>query len=491
MKMFRFSPFFFILILWFTSAASADDDPKVGMHSVIITEAVRLGQPERAQWEVVDDLRVTALYVTLQETSVCLLSYDLCEITRDEVLLLKRAVAEELKIERDCIHIFCTHNHSSSGVGGHDMDYLTARSRQVAALARESAVESPEIDFLRVDTGSKYNINRRTRHGDLGTWCLMQSRDCTDDGDRVDGTEWVRQKMIRYGATPEDVAAIKGPFVADRKNDPFLDLVLFRKADGRYAGGFVRFTAHPVVCSAGYWRRNIGRDYPGVLCDCLSREFDCPILFLQGPCGDHRSRHQDVGLEERDRVAKGLANELIKQRGEAKKFRFQRLKNTVMTVPCAVRPDFPASIQDGQKEVARLRQRLDSLKQDQDSLKKRKEITERMAFYGNAMQVLKGLSYLLPGEAARKSADFEISDVEFGDIHLLNFPGELFSTVCSGLYTTAEGPVVVTSFADGVSGYLLPIDDFKQGGYEWTWALFTPESMTQMRRTALKILRQH
>ena len=491
MKIFQVSSFVFILILWFTPTVSANDEPKVGVRSAIITEAVRLGQPERAQWEVVDDLRVTALYAEWQGECVCLLAYDLCEITRDEVFLLKRTVAEELEIERDGVHIFCTHNHSSSGVGGHDMDYLVTKSRQAAGLARESAVKSPEIDFLRVDTGYEYNINRRTRHGDLGTWCLMQSRDCTDDGNQVDGTEWVRKKMIRYGATGEEVAGIKGPFVADRENDPFLDLVLFRKADSGYACGMVRFTAHPVVCSAGYWRRNIGRDYPGVLCDCLSREFGCPILFLQGPCGDHRSRHRDVGLEERDRIAKGLANELIKQRGAAKKFRFHRLKNTVMTVPCAVRPDFPVSIQNAQKEIARLRQRLDSLKQDRDSLIKRKDITERTAFYGNAMQVLQGLSYLLPGEAARKSADFEISSVEFGDIHLLNFPGELFSTVCSGLHTTAEGPVVVTSFADGVSGYLLPVEDFKQGGYEWTWALFTPESVAQMRRTALKILRQH
>lgn len=90
----------------------------------------------------------------------------------------------------------------------------------------------------------------------------------------------------------------------------------------------------------------------------------------------------------------------------------------------------------------------------------------------------------------KKSADFEISHIEFGDVHVLNFPGELFSTVCSGLETAGGEPVVVTSFADGVSGYLLPAGDFKEGGYEWTWALFTPESMANMRRAALKILTQ-
>jgi hypothetical protein len=483
--------FIFVIFLWFIPIAGAHNNPKVGASSVIVTEAVMPGQPERAQWKVVDDLRVTALYAEINETSICLLSYDLCEITRDEVYLLKRAVAEELEIERDCIHIFCTHNHSSSSVGGHDMDVLQAKSRKAAQMARKSAVKTPDIDFLRVDTGSEFNINRRTRHGALGTWCLMQSRGCTDNGHRVDGTEWVRQKMARYGAAPEEVATIRGPFVADRENDPYLDLVLFRNTDDGYAGGLVRFTAHPVVCSAGYWRRNIGRDYPGVLCDHLSREFGCPILFLQGPCGDHRPRHRDVGLKERDRIAKGLANALIKRLDKATRFPFDGLNNNVRTISCPIRPDFPASIQDARQKIARLRQRLALLKRGQDSLKERKDLTERIAFYRNAEEVLKGLHYLLPGEAEKKSADFEISHVEFGNVHLMNFPGELFSTVCSGLHRTADGPVVVTSFVDGVSGYLLPAKDFKQGGYEWTWALFKPESITAMRQTALRILDIH
>ncbi len=487
----RLSRLVLLFLLWGIPTVAAENHPKVGASSVIITEAVRLGQPERAQWKVVDDLRVTALYAKWHGTSICLLSYDLCEITRDEVYLLKRAVSEELKIEWDCIHVFCTHNHSSSGVGGHDMDYLKAKSRQAVTMARESAVETPEIDFLRVNTGSEYNINRRTRHGALGTWCLMQSRGCTDDGECVDGTEWVRQKMARDGATFEEVAAIKGPFVADRKNDPFLDLVLFNKADKGYAGGLVRFTAHPVVCSAGYWRRNIGRDFPGVLCDRLSREFGCPILFLQGPCGDHRSRHRNVGLEERDRIVGGLADALITQFNTATTFRFDKLNNIVKSVSCTIRPDFPASIHAAQENIAHLEQHLDLLKGGRDSLKKRKNLTEKISFNRHAKEVLEGLLYLLPGEAAKKSANFEISHVEFGNVHLLNFPGELFSTVCSGFHMAANGPVVITSFADGVSGYLMPVADFRQGGYEWTWALFTPESIAMMGKIALKILNEN
>jgi len=156
-----------------------------------------------------------------------------------------------------------------------------------------------------------------------------------------------------------------------------------------------------------------------------------------------------------------------------------------------VRADFPTSVQAAQNDITNLRQRLASLKRGQDSLRERKELTERMAFYRNATDLLTGLPYLLPGEAVKKSAAFEISHVAFGDVHLLNCPGELFSTVCAGLETGAGEPVVATSFADGVSGYLLPAGDFKEGGYAWTWGLFTPEPMADMRRAALRLLRQN
>jgi len=51
------------------------------------------------------------------------------------------------------------------------------------------------------------------------------------------------------------------------------------------------------------------------------------------------------------------------------------------------------------------------------------------------------------------------------------------------------GPTVVLSFADGVAGYLMPQDDLDEGGYESTWTLPAPESVSRLRTTALKLIR--
>jgi len=464
---------------------------RVGAAYEPITEALLLAHPEWREREIVDDLRVTALYAACRGRAVCLLAYDVCEISRLQALRLRDAVGQEIGVDPACVHVYCSHTHSSSCENDHDLDSLERTSIEAAQKAKQAAAPVESVDFLRVDTGRKYNINRRTRHGPLGTWCLMQSRGCTDDGAVVDGTEWVRERLRQFGATAEESGAVQGPFPATRPNDPNLDLVLFPKRDGGYAGGFVRFTAHAVLCSAGYWRPNIGRDYPGVLCDRLAKAFGCPILFLQGPCGDHRTRHHDVGIVERDRIANGLADELLGRREQCARFPFDALTNETALLRCPLVEDFPADRAEAAAPLQRVEERLDALPRGLEHLRERKDLAERAAFYNHARTVLAGRAYLRPEDLARRAADLEVSLLRFGGVSLLNFEGELFSTVTRGLLDPAEEPTVIASFCDGVTGYLMPPDDFPEGGYERTWVLFDPDAVADLRTTALSLMRRH
>lgn len=461
---------------------------KVGTGVEIITMALLLAVPAFNERELVDELRVTALYSEQNGQAVCLLSYDICEISATQAIQLKRAVADELGMNPDAVHIFCTHTHSSSAEHDHDMPTLEAKSKAAARKACDTAAPVKEVQFLRVDTGKKYNINRRTQPGPLGTWCLMQSRGCVDDGKAVEGTGWVRERMKSYGVDEETLASIKGPFLATRPNDPFLDLVLFPRADVGYAGALVRFTGHPVVCSAGYWRPNLGRDYPGVLCDRLNAALGCNVLFLQGPCGDHRARHRDVGIAERNRIADGLAQELITRMDSHQRFPFDTLTNDRVSVPCPLIERFPNSLADlEQRRQAAITKRKE-LARGPEYLKQYKDLSEELGFYANAQQVFEKGTYLRSDEVKNRYGDIEISHVRFGNVHLLNFEGELFSNIVSGMENAAGGPTVVTSFADGVTGYLAPPTDVAEGGYEPTWALFDPQSIAGLRDAAMKLL---
>jgi len=474
---------------------AADDDGRhyahVGAHSEVITGAVLKAKPEWRERVILDALRVTVLYAERAGEAVCLLAYDICEITRREVVPLKKAVGGALGIDPERVHALCSHTHSSSSDDTeHDTATLTAKSIAAAVGAKSRAAAVRDVCFLRVDTGKRFNINRRSAHGELGTWCLMQSRGCTDDGEIVDGTQWVRDKLVSFGATQEEVTKVTGPIDAMRENDPFVELILFPKVHGGYAGGLVRFTAHPVVCSAGYWKPNLGRDYPGPLCDRLSEQFGCPILFLQGPCGDHRTRHRDVGIAERDRIGLGLAESLVAQLDETRTFPFDRLDHASRSVMCPLSKEVPDSAGDANRGAREIRKQLEQLPHGKEWLTRRKELAELNAFYHNAARVLTGSSYLTKEEAENRQAALIVSHIAFGDVHLLSFPGELFSTVAKGLDHAADGPTVVASFADGVTGYLMPRNDLAEGGYESTWALFTPESVSALKTTVLELIRQ-
>lgn len=455
-----------------------------------ITDALYAMRPEwRQERELVEDLLVIALYLEAGGEAVCLLTYDVCELRRKEVPPLKAAVGARLGISPGRVHAYCTHTHASSiDDSEHDMDILCGRSADAAGEAKEAASPVAEIEFLRVDAGNAFNINRRTASSPFGAWCLMQSRGCEDNGTAVDGTQWARSRLLQWGAREQDASSLEGPFLATRGNDPFLDLILFPSSGGGHAAGLVRFNAHAVVCSAGFWKPNLSRDYPGALCERLAGEFGCPFLFIQGPCGDHRPRHRANGLEERDRIANGLADAALAHLGEIRRFPFTRLSHAHEIVNVPLNARLPHAAEDARRLANEALARRDGLPPGPDTLIERKRLSEEMAFHANAETVLRGESYLTVEEGEQRAAPFTVSRVSFGEVHLLNYPGELFSTVVAGLAHPSGDPLVLGSFADGVTGYLMPPGTQEEGGYESTWALFDPAAVANLREVGRALL---
>ena len=82
----------------------------------------------------------------------------------------------------------------------------------------------------------------------------------------------------------------------------------------------------------------------------------------------------------------------------------------------------------------------------------------------------------------------EVGCIGFGAVRLLSFSGELFSSVTAGMSDAADGLTMATSFAEGVTGYLMGGVDFAQGGYEWTCAPFTPHAVHGLRTAAIDLL---
>jgi len=461
---------------------------RIGAASEVITSVITA---TRKEYEKLDDLYVKALYVEHPQDGVlCLLSYDLCEITRMDACALRQTIAATLSCPFDRVHVYCTHMHSpvTSVMDSNMLNILSEFSRNAAIQAQQSASCVEEAQFLRLDTGTQFNINRRTRNGNLGVFCLMQSQGCVDNGTFVDGSGWVRSQMQSYGVPRDYVEKIQGPYPADRPNDPYLDVVLFRRPDGSYAGGISRFTAHPVVCSAGFWKKNVGRDYPGILCDKLSDHFKCQFMFLQGPAGDHRPRHRDVGPAECRRIGLGLAEAVISHWNQALPLPLNALRVYQRHVPCRLRRDLPKNREEAAERQVNLEKELNRLHQSpkkDDYLKQCKMLTEQISYIGCSSSCL---GYLEPDEIQSLQVQLPVSMIKLGPIRILNMPGELFSSLLKDIRPPPAEPTTLVSFADGVVGYLMPEEDFAEGGYEFTNAIVDPASFPALKQTIQTLL---
>jgi hypothetical protein len=453
----------------------------VGIGCESILDAIRPSLPKDKAFEITDIPKVSVLYVECRETRIGIVSFDLLKMPLDLIEGLKRSVAAALDLDAQNIRVCWTHTHSVRIRDGTDHAILVERSVTAARAARAGALAVDRVGFLRTDTGNAFNINRRSQNSPFGVWSLMQSKGCVDNGNFVDGTEWAREKIRAYGGNETDTAALTGPVPATRKNDPHLDLILFEKAGGGHAAGLVRYTGHPVTCSDSFWKPNVGRDYPGVLCDRLTKQFACPFIFLQGPTGDHRMRHTQVGIGERNRLAEGLSQLVIQHSQALRMFPFDRLESWSVNVPCAVRDEILSTSQAMKDRAREIRATIATLPHGAGTLLERKTLNEQAIFYD--------IKSSIPDDLPSRTRLLPLSCLSFGPIRMMMFPGETASVITAGMDALRDGLTVVTAYTDYNCGYLVTAREISEGGYEAVLMEYHPEHIEHLRTIAEEYLR--
>ncbi len=440
---------------------------------------------------LIDMVEIKALFLQHGANSLCLFSADLGGLNRADAFQLRETTAKSLGIPLSAVHIATTHTHAAGGLGNYKIDILSEIAAKAAKQARDQACAVNTVGFLDVDTQGHFNINRRTRTGNLGVWCLMQSAGCHDDGKVVDGTEWVRKKMLQAGAREDDLHLIKGPFLADRPADTTLSCLLFKDGEGTSVAAVVRFTAHAVICSGGYWKPNISRDYPGALCDRLTAAWGCPVLFLQGPAADHRPRHVDVGPEECKRIGHGLADTLLQAQSSMQFFPFDKLHAEQAELPADIRSEVPVTREEADESWQAARKKLAETEHGSlEALWERRKNADIEKFWSTVVKSPGFLNYLTPAERRNRQAFLPLSLLQIGPVSLLQFPGEISGSLLMDLAGSHPSPLIVTSYTDGNVGYMLSPEDFAEGGYETSSTLLAPTTAGRLKDLGRKLLRK-
>jgi hypothetical protein len=218
-----------------------------------------------------DDLTATALVLGDGETRLAIVALDLLCLNEHVVARIREKIASAGGLPPQNVMICCSHTHAGP------IAYAVRRRqrREIDALVEKVVRVARQASEARVAVSAAWGRGE----ADIA----VNRREVTPDGELV------------LGVNPDG-------FV-----DRSLDVIQFRREDGRVFATLANFACHGTVL--GPLNRSISADWPGVMRAEIESETGAPCLFLQGATGNLNPAHEwgDDDLVAMDRLGRAVA----------------------------------------------------------------------------------------------------------------------------------------------------------------------------------------
>ncbi len=427
---------------------------QVGSAAVDITPPLGsavAGQFNDRRAEVIHDpLFARALVIDDGHTCAALVACDVLSLKRRSVLAARQGAAALTSIPREHMMLTATHTHTGPRTADIfpapvDAEYLALLPRQIAG-AVALAYQARQPAQIGAGSGREESASHNRRYL------------------RRDGSAQMHP--------PKGDPAFVGP---EGPDDPEVGVLFARGLDGRFLGGVVNYTSHPIVVGG---EKAISADYPGYLVRALEAVKGGPgkALFVNGAFGNvcpidvHDLQHREYGYAWAERVGNILAGEALRVLEKADPRDNGTLRIASRQVALAIR-----EVTEEQIDRAR------ALLQQGEAADPRERVYAQEA--------------LLVAAERRQSptVEAEVQVIAFGDIAFVGIPGELF--VEFGLEIKRRSPfphTYIAGMANGCAGYIPTRQAFAGGGYETRLARsskLTAEAGEQLVVVALELLR--
>jgi len=455
-------------------AASVDITPQA---EVQLAGAVGVHRPARF---IQDPLYARALVIEGGGRKICLVSLDLCVVTRREVDEIRQSATKELGLDPAAIMIHATQTHSAPSLGHFmlsddyeglppEFEWLKGGDARYNAFAKPrilDAIRQADSSLEKVHVGAASVIEGRMAHN---------RRAVGPDGFILPMSSWVLKFKSVGGESlgPRKIRYMEGPM------DPELGVVCFRRESLRFLAVLVNYTCHP---AHNFPRPGVSADWPGALSSQLQSLYGpgCVPLVLNGACGNINPwpPFDPDYVEDQNRMGRVLAERVsvavntIDFESEAK------IDWRVRTVRIPLR-----EIDDRELEKAR-----DILRQNPRPVWN-PEGTAVDARWAMAA----GLLDLHELKQRSPEHEYEIQIFRIGNVAIVGLPGEPF--VEGGLAIKLASPTYPTYIVHGVNqyvGYLPTKQAFPRGGHETVtgnWSRLTPDALDIVVANATEMLR--
>jgi neutral ceramidase len=383
---------------------------------------------------ILDEIYAKAI-VFDSDKSFLLVTADIGAIGLDLSRRIASRVRQATGIPEDAVAIQCTHDHSAPAVLDIPMTAEDTRFQQfledrIVLIATQAHKNLTPAVLELGQVASSIGLNRR-----------VGNRENTWDKD-------------------------SGPI------DETFSVLLIRPPSGaRYLGALVNYAAHPVTMRDN--NNKVSADFPGVLYRTLGSELNCPVVYLQGCCGDIIPKVFG-GVKEMESFGTRMADEALRAMAAARSICGSSIDYQVRHINLEFVAPFSLS-----------------------------EFRPKASEYATAQTVPREwakayLQYLEQGGAMRQARGTIVEAFRIGDLHIVLLPGEVLHL--TSLLIRSQFPelnLLVGSYTNDTStGYLPHATEFPKGKYEvnLAWQLYgilktTPEMEQTVRETAIDLVR--
>lgn len=411
----------------------------------------------------------------------CLITLDLTELNTYRTTAIRQAVAAILHSDYQNVWITFTHNHSS-WLGKNALNADRLEQCVVQAVRQTLAAAAEPLDgvaLISVDTADRFAVNRRAFIEGLGSFSIYQCQDCITAPDGIDAAQAVKNLFLATGTAPGYLQSLKNVYL-NGAVDGVLQLLLFGFRHKPVAG-LVRFNAHPVILSSGFYKPHFSRDYCGLLQDELETLWHCPILFLQGPAGNQRPRHRENSLEECRLMAHRLARELHPQKVPCPFEPLFRFEAATEFLRCEL-PDYVCWPPDKRtRGIEQLEEQIHALQPDSNYLREKKRLDDRLTALKSVDTNCQEYGYVSSEDLDAGFKTMELSRLTAGPFSWIAVNHEVANFLSLSLYKEfGSTQTMITAYTNGCDGYLLDDDDYPNGGYETTASVIAPPCSSRL-----------
>ena len=416
-----------ILIISATQCNTESNLIKVGVFEVNVSPPIGSPVAYAKTRSIVDSLYAKGIVIVSDDKPVVLCAVDWLGISNEGQDVWRESLAKAAGTTTDRISVHAIHQHdgvrcdfttedilTEYGLGGlrHDTLFLRNVIHSVAEAvqnAKRSAIPVTHIGFGEAKVENVAS-NRRI----LG-----------EDG---------MVKITRWSST-KDSAAIAAP---EGLIDPWLKCVSFWKEDKPVAV-LNYYATHPM---SHYGKGDVSSDFVGIAREAMEKRIGVPTIYFTGPCGNITAGKYNDGSQERRPVLAGRMEKAMQQAWE-------QTEKTALSKSDfewrSVEIPLPlANHLDEEDLISRLED------EELDSLKK----------YTAAQH----LAWLYRHNSGHK---VNISALKFGNVYMLNLPGETFIEYQLAAQKMKPGDHVCTAaYEEYGPGYICTEIAYSQGGYE-------------------------